>query len=86
MNLLKKNVALFIDITIESIDNWTVILPKIGAGLFWTILFLQFFKIRFRFFILIYILMLNDHLFLLSVLIFILFDFKIFVVQKILFI
>ena len=34
MNLLKKNVALFIDITIESIDNWTVILPKIGAGLF----------------------------------------------------
>lgn len=86
MNLLKKNVALFIDITIESIDNWTVILPKIGAGLFWTILFLQFFKIRFRFFILIYILMLNDHLFLLSVLIFILFDFKIFVIQKNLFI
>ena len=37
------------NITIESIDNWTVILPKIGAGLFWAILFLQFSKFVFVF-------------------------------------
>ena len=63
MNILQKNVALFIDITMEGIDKWTVILTKIGAGLFRVVLFLQFFKFHF-FSILIYILMLNDYLFL----------------------